>query len=116
MNVDKAIHTLIAVATALFSEGSQVVTDPEASSIKPKETIDLMFETRERHLSAPECTSGPVRNRDARWKPPPGDLSLSLTPNSVPYAANPSNIRHPRAFRTYSFRCASPNPTTVEAI
>lgn len=77
MNVDKAIHTLIAVATALFSEGSQVVTDPEASSIKPKETIDLMFETRETPVSTRMYERAGPQPRCKVEAPPRGPLPIT---------------------------------------
>ena len=46
MNVDDAIDTLITVATAIFPEGSQGVSDPETNSRKLKEATEDMLQTR----------------------------------------------------------------------
>jgi hypothetical protein len=47
MNVNDAIDALIAVATAIFPEGSQEVPDPETNSKKLKDAIEDMLQTRE---------------------------------------------------------------------
>ena len=52
MNVDDAIDALIAVATAIFPEGSQDATDPETNSRKLKEVIEDMLQTRGVPLAA----------------------------------------------------------------
>jgi hypothetical protein len=46
MNVNDAIDALIAVATAMFPEGSQEVPDPEINSNKLKDVIEDMLQTR----------------------------------------------------------------------
>jgi hypothetical protein len=46
MNVNEAIDALIAVATAIFPEGSQEVPDPETNSRKLKDAIEDMLQTR----------------------------------------------------------------------
>jgi hypothetical protein len=46
MNVNDAIDALLAVATAIFSEGSQEVPDPEINSKKLKGAIEDMLQTR----------------------------------------------------------------------
>jgi hypothetical protein len=46
MNVNDAIDALIAVATAIFPEGSQEVPDPETNSRKLKDAIEDMLQTR----------------------------------------------------------------------
>jgi hypothetical protein len=46
MNVGDAVDVLINVATAIFPEGSQEVTDPEANSRKLKEAIEDILQTR----------------------------------------------------------------------
>jgi hypothetical protein len=46
MTVDDAIDALINVATAIFTEGSQEVIDPETNSRKLKEAIEDMLQTK----------------------------------------------------------------------
>jgi hypothetical protein len=46
MNVTDAIDALIAVATAIFPEGSQEIPDPESNSKKLKDAIEDMLQTR----------------------------------------------------------------------
>jgi len=46
MNVDDAIDALIAVATAIFPEGSEEVIDPETNSRKLKDAIEDMLQIR----------------------------------------------------------------------
>jgi len=46
MNVNDAIDALIAVATAIFPEGSQEVPDPETNSKALKDAIEDMLQTR----------------------------------------------------------------------
>jgi hypothetical protein len=46
MNVDQAIDALITVATAVFSDNSEDVADPENNSMKLKEAIEDMLQTR----------------------------------------------------------------------
>jgi hypothetical protein len=46
MNVNDAIDTLIAVATAIFPEGSQEVPDPETNSKTLKDAIEDILQTR----------------------------------------------------------------------
>jgi hypothetical protein len=52
MNVDDAIDALTAVATAIFPEGSQEVTDPETNSRKLKKAIEDILQTRGLAVSA----------------------------------------------------------------
>jgi hypothetical protein len=46
MNVDKAIDALITVATAIFPEGSQGITDPGDNSRNLKDSIEDMLQAR----------------------------------------------------------------------
>jgi len=117
MNVDEAIDALITVATAVFPEGSQDATDPEANSRNLKDAIEDMLQARnipvntkmyERSWPQPRCKVY-VYSFDMA-------CSWNSASTSVLYAATSSNIRHPQAFRNYSFRGASMNPTIVEAV
>jgi hypothetical protein len=47
MSVDDAIDALVAVATAVFSQGSQEVADPEFNSRNLKDAIEGILRTRE---------------------------------------------------------------------
>ena len=46
MNVDEAIDALITVATAVFPEVSQDITDPAANSRNLKDAIEDMLQAR----------------------------------------------------------------------
>ena len=45
MNIEGAIHALIAVATAIFPEGSRDAVDPEENLKRLKEAIEDMLQT-----------------------------------------------------------------------
>jgi hypothetical protein len=117
MNMDDAIDALINVATAIFAEDSQDTINPESNSKYLKEAIEEILQTRE----IPADVKMYERDRpQTRCKvyayQSHTDYSWYSFSTRVLYAGTSANINHPQAFRTYSARGSSLNPTIVEAV
>jgi hypothetical protein len=117
MNVEEAIDALINVATAVFSEESQDAINPNSNSKNLKNTIEEMLQTREipAHFKMYERDRPQTRCKVYAYSSCIVHYCHSFS-TRILYAATSANINHPQAFRTYSARGSSLNPTIVEAV
>lgn len=102
MTVDQTIDALLSVASAVFPQDTVTYakTDVEVNSTKLKSAIEDILAAR----------NVPIETKINEDSGSPSTCKVTV------YAANVANLSDPVAFRTYSSRGSSLNPTIVDCI